>query len=105
MLVLDCKHVVPRGPMPPWIANLTCLPATGSTTWCDDCTADRERRAHDLRPYYPRTPQPVARTVVRAGLWDWAVWEQMNDERGREKHLKSLAHHIGRCSCEPEKED
>jgi len=82
MAVLDCKHVASLHQMPASMGDTVCARLAGQTRVCDSCRAPR--------------------TVVRAGMWDWTVWEQMRDERNLEQHLVSLAHSMGWCLCEPE---
>ena len=83
MAVLDCKHVVMlyQG-MPASMADPACIRRVGGPMTCERCR------------------QP--RTVLKAGLWDWTVWEQYRDERWREQHLRSLGHAQGWCVCEPD---
>lgn len=82
MAVLDCKHAVPLNcQMPASMGDPMCVRLPGQPMTCRHCNAGR--------------------TVVRAGLWDWTVWEEMRDERNLERHLVSLAHAQGWCLCEP----
>jgi hypothetical protein len=104
MAVLDCKHVVMLHPqMPASMGDPACLRRVGTTMTCEHCTAEAARASAEW-PYSHRRPYQVTRTVLSAGLWDWTVWERYRDERWREQHLRSLAHTMGWCACEPERE-
>lgn len=82
MAVLTCGHVINAGSsMPASMGDPMCAQLQGGEMTCARCR--------------------TSRTVTKAGLWDQATWEQARDKRWQEEHLASLAHHLGRCPCDP----
>ena len=92
MAVLDCKHVERLHQMPAHMGDPMCarLMADGYLR-CTSCGQARRSVA--------RGAEDPWRAVTYAGLWDWARWEQVRDERWREQHLRSLGHAMGWCPC------
>lgn len=98
MAVLDCQHVERIGTMPASMGDPMCarlMAGDGDArVRCTSC--GQARRSIGGAHAWADDPW---RAVTYAGLWDWARWEQVRDERWRGEHLRSWAHAAGRCPC------
>jgi len=98
MAVLNCKHVARLCQMPASMGDVACARLVGHEITCGECSY-RPTHHKGLPLGYRAAVREVKRTVTRAGLWDWAVCEQLRDERWADEHARSLSHAMGACVC------